>query len=160
MRTFDIDGKKYVQINGKSFYLLRGYRIRYEKWAMVQVFGTAPLTKDDLPEKNWELIVTKEGGRRVFTAWKPGFFDGTNEKRLFVGVTRDAGLRLLFQTHDVPPSNIERAIRALSGTEYPPYHAAGIDATQDDGNAGIPAFTLDRPYTLPYWLRDLPQEDA
>lgn len=159
MRTFDIDGKKYVQINGKSFYLLRGYRHRYDKWVMVQVFGTAPLTKDDLPEKNWELIVTKEGGRRVFTAWKPSFFDGSNEKRFYVGASRDAGLRLLLDANGYT-EHAGAVLAALSEGEYPPYHTLGIDKTEDDGNSGVPAFTLDRPYSLQYWIRDLPKEAA
>jgi hypothetical protein len=159
MRTFDIDGTKYVQINGKSFYLIRGYRVRYDKWAMVQVFGTAPLTKDDLPEKNWELIVAKDGNRRVFTAWKPAYFDGTNDKRFFVGATKEAGLRLLFEAHGIPAPDIDRAIRALSH-EYPSYHSAGIDKTEDDGNSSVPAYALDRPAALTYWLRDLQKENA
>lgn len=159
MRVFEIDGTKYVQINGKSFYLIRGYRVRYEKWAMVQVFGTAPLTKDDLPEKNWELLVTKDGTRRVFTAWKPAYFDGKNEKRFYVGATAAAGLRLLLEPH-VPAESLDRAVLALTTGDYPPTHTAGIDATQDDGNSGVPAYTLERIYGLQYWLRDLPKENA
>jgi hypothetical protein len=58
-RPFDVDGTKHIAINGKSFYLLRAYVIRYDKFIFVQVFGRSALTKDDLPEKNWEIVVTK-----------------------------------------------------------------------------------------------------
>jgi hypothetical protein len=158
MRTFDIDGTKYVHINGKSFYLLRGYRVGYEKWAMVQVFGTAPLTKDDLPEKNWNVIAAKTKQGRVFTAWKPSYFDGTNEKRLFVAATAHASLRLLIDTHVSSPL-ADRAFALLTHPSSDLLYRASIDATTDEGNAGVPAYSVSSTYTFNNWIKQL-QENA
>lgn len=160
MRPFEVDGSKYIRINGKSFYLLRAYLLRYDKYVFVQVFGRGALTKDDLPEKNWEITVTKGAGGKVYTAWKPGFFDGSNETRLFVGATSEGALRLLLAHH--APS-IDPA-QALTAAYYPADSAintgrlkydTGITTYEDAGNSGVPAFGIDRIYAFNEWIKKL-----
>jgi len=160
MRPFEVDGQRYIRINGKSFYLLRGYCIRYEKFVFVQVFGRGALTKDDLPEKNWELLATKGREGKVYTAWKPGFFDGSNEQRLFLGATKEASVRSLLTTV-APGIDISRALAAafradgaefLAGTIR---HETGIAAFDDHGNSGVPAFGINHSHSLNTWIREL-----
>jgi hypothetical protein len=161
MRPFDVDGTKYISINGKSFYLLRAYVIRYDKFVFVQVFGRSALTKDDLPERNWEIVATKGPEGKVYTAWKPSFFDGSNETRLFVGASAEAGLRLLLSTL-APQADATRAIAAAY--ERPvgqaPWlgHNTGLEAHTDKGNAGVPAFGVSRSYQFEHWITHLPEE--
>jgi hypothetical protein len=159
MRPFEVDGSKYVRINGKSFYLLRGYKIRYDKFIFVQVFGRAALTKDDLPEKNWELVSTKGAEGRVYTAWKPGFFDGSNETRLFLGTTKEASLRLLLAAL-APHVDAARAVAAAFRTDDA-YNAGrirydlGITEYDDAGNSGVPAYGLEHRYKFNAWITAL-----
>lgn len=158
MRPFDVDGTKYIAINGKSFYLLRAYVIRYDKFIFVQVFGRSALTKDDLPEKNWEVVSTKGAEGKVYTAWKSGFFDGSNETRLFVGATAEAGLRLLL-AHHAPSIDAARAIAAAyeRPTNYAPglRYDIGIETYDDKGNADVPAFALARSGQFDHWIGEL-----
>jgi hypothetical protein len=161
MRPFDVDGTKYISINGKSFFLLRAYAIRYDKFVFVQVFGRSALTKDDLPEKNWEIVMTKGAEGKVYTAWKPSFFDGSNETRLFVGATADASLRLLL-AHHAPNADVTRVLSVAyeTGTFSKGHvrYQSGIVTFEDKGNAGVPAFALGRSGQFEYWINHLPEE--
>lgn len=157
MRPFDVDGSKYIAINGKSFYLLRAYCIRYDKFIFVQVFGRGALTKDDLPEKNWEIVATKGAEGKVYTAWKPGFFDGSNETRLFVGATGEASMRLLLATL-APNADIGRALASalVIDTYHPfgrPNDNCGLTTFDDKGNSGVPAFGINQPYRFEHWIK-------
>lgn len=159
MRPFEVDGSKYVRINGKSFYLLRGYKIRYDKFIFVQVFGRAALTKDDLPEKNWDLVSTKGTEGRVYTAWKPGFFDGSNETRLFLGATNEASLRLLL-TCLAPHVDASRVMTTAFHADDDTHGARlnydlGVTTYDDEGNSGVPAYSLERPHQFNAWIKKL-----
>lgn len=152
MRSHEIDGRPYILINGKTFFLLRGYCIKYDKWVFIQVYGTAPLTKDDLPEKNWQLLVTRVQGKRVFTAWKPGYFDGSNDTQLVLAITFEAGLRRVLRSQ-LSTDEAERLLPACididTYTNRPRvHHETGITMLEDKGASGIPAFHLDRPYAF------------
>lgn len=158
MRPFEVEGSKYIRINGKSFYLLRAYTIRYDKFLFVQVFGRGALTKDDLPEKNWEIVTTKGADGKVYTAWKPDFFDGSNETQLFVGATAEGSLRLLLAQHapHVDP------VRAFAAAYQRPKDSApslrydvGLEAYEDKGNSGVPAFAVDHQYQFATWINAL-----
>ena len=74
MQLFEHQGQKYIGINGKDYFLLRGYRVNYTKYIFVQVSGKTPLNKEDLPSKAWEIICTKAGGQRVWTAYVKNYF--------------------------------------------------------------------------------------
>ena len=68
MQVFEHQGQKYIGINGKDYFLLHGYRVNYNKFILIQVSGKTPLNKEDLPSKTWEVIATKVGQQRVWTA--------------------------------------------------------------------------------------------
>ena len=161
MRPFEVEGSKYIRINGKSFFLLRAYTIRYDKFIFVQVFGRGALTKDDLPEKNWEITVTKGPEGKVYTAWKPGFFDGSNETQVFVGATSDASLRLLL-AQLAPQLDIARAIEsATETTGHNKGHVryqTGITTFDDKGSSGVPGYGVDRRYEFNRWIETLTKE--
>lgn len=156
MRRFDVDGRSYIRINGKTFYLLRGYCIRYDKWILVQVFGTTALTKDDLPEKNWEVVATKGSEGKVYTAWKPSYFDGSNETRVFVGASYVASVRLLIAARLADPL-LSRAVAAATAENRPPYDS-GISTLDDKGSSGVPAVMLDRDYQFNEWIRQVKEK--
>lgn len=161
MRRFDVDGRSYIRINGKTFFLLRGYCVRYDKWVMVQVFGTAPLTKDDLPEKNWEVISTKGPEGKVYTAWKPSYFDGSNETRLFIGATEHASLALAIG-HRLDASELPRALADAYAVpeHYAPglRHDIGLSTLRDEGSSGVPAITINHVYAFDRWIEQLKEK--
>ncbi len=74
MQCFEHQGQKYIGINGKDYFLLRGYRVNYTKYIFIQVSGKTLLNKEDLPSKAWEIICTKAGGQRVWTAYVKNYF--------------------------------------------------------------------------------------
>ena len=61
------------------------------KFIFVQVSGKTPLHKEDMPTKDWEIIQTKAGGHKVWTAYKKSYFkyDAENDspELAFVGAT-------------------------------------------------------------------------
>ena len=63
MRRFEHGGKPYIDINGKVFFLIRGFGdSRYKPstdFVFVQVTGRYALSKTDLPNDNWRVIRTK-----------------------------------------------------------------------------------------------------
>jgi hypothetical protein len=151
MRPFQVDGSTYIRINGKSFYLLRGYTVRHDKFVFVQVFGRGALTKDDLPERNWEVITTKGPQGKVYTAWKPGYFDGSNETRLFLGATLRASLWLLLVAHTTP-ERVTSILVSLIEDDRVPYNS-GIQVYDDKGDSGVSAVSVERAYQFTEWLR-------
>ena len=61
-------GKPYIDINGKVFFLIRGFGTDRDKpstsFVFVQVTGRYALSKTDLPNDNWRVIA-----RRGMTRW-------------------------------------------------------------------------------------------
>lgn len=124
MVTFEYKGKKYITINGKDYFLIRGYREgnRWKaKWIFLQVYGKTPLHPEDLPDESWELIKTKvktlerktlEGkslerklleGNYIYTVFKEKFFDydsiqdemANYKKIYFIGMGAEGGIYLV-----------------------------------------------------------------
>jgi hypothetical protein len=60
MLTFTYQDKNCIDINGKSYFLVRGYEsYKSREFVFVQVTGSTPLRKEDLPAKDWEVFVTR-----------------------------------------------------------------------------------------------------
>jgi len=74
MNIFNYKNNNCISINGKDYFLLRAYRLNYNSLIFLQVTGSTPLHKEDMPEKNWEIITTKSNGTRVYTAYKKPYF--------------------------------------------------------------------------------------
>jgi hypothetical protein len=91
MNCFEHNGNKCISINGKDYFLLRGYKVDNGKFIFVQVAGKTPPHKEDMPTKDWEIIQTKAGSHKVWTAYKKGYFkydsDNENPELAFVGAT-------------------------------------------------------------------------
>ena len=47
MDFFEFNGKPFVNINGKDYFLLRGYGRSWKNFLFVQVSGATPLRKED-----------------------------------------------------------------------------------------------------------------
>lgn len=158
MRTLDVDGRVYITINGKTFYLLRGYPAkRYGSFAFVQVHGTAPLTKDDLPEKNWEVILTRVGATKVYTAYKPSFFDGTNEHQLSVAATKEAAAFFLIRRlhQELNHEDAAKLAAAMHGN-----YSSGVTEVLDQGNSGVPAVCIEDRWRFNNWVERTLKEDT
>ena len=91
MEIFDYKGKKYISINGKDYFLIRGYEKSYRKLIFIQVAGSTPLRKEDMPNKEWEILKTKSGKRNVWTAYVTKYFKYDTEREnpclCFLGAT-------------------------------------------------------------------------
>lgn len=154
MRTFDANGKRYVEINGKTFFLVRFFNAPNKSFAPVflQVFGTAPLTKDDLPDKAWELIATRGPEGRIFTAWKPSSFKPDAKERLFVGATTAGSVRLLLGAlYSDFPADVREAFVARE-TDF---HKNGVRMMTDGGTARVPAANPAHPYSIRRALEEI-----
>jgi hypothetical protein len=85
MEIINHRGKKFIEINGKQFYLQQAFL--GEKWgkdpAFLQVYGKVPLRYEDLPDKKWLIIKTRTPGQQkkgepreyIYTAYDRECFD-------------------------------------------------------------------------------------
>lgn len=91
MDTFELDGKKCISINGKDYFLLRGYQRNYDNFIFLQVSGNTSLNKEDMPTKDWDILKSKVGSKRVWTAYKRNYFNYSTEREnptlAFLGAT-------------------------------------------------------------------------
>ena len=104
MNIIEHRGKKFIEINGKQFYLHQAFL--GEKWGddpvFLQVCGKVPLRYEDLPDKKWKIIKTRIPGKQrkgelkeyVYTAYDTEHFDyeappyERKKDTLFIGKTR------------------------------------------------------------------------
>jgi hypothetical protein len=63
-----------ISVNGKDFFLIRGYQRDYRSFIFVQVAGNTALNKEDLPSKGWEVLRARTGKDRVWTAYRKSYF--------------------------------------------------------------------------------------
>ena len=75
MLVFDCKGGKGININGKDYFLIRGYTRNYDDFIFLQVSGSTSLRKEDLPNKDWNVFVTKTAEQRVYTAYRKPYFN-------------------------------------------------------------------------------------
>ena len=98
MDVFTHLGQSYVSINGKDYFLIRGYRKNWKNFIFVQVHGRTPLRKEDLPGKDWEVLTTKVGGCRVWTAYAKRYFQYDTRREnptfAFVGASTEGSFFL------------------------------------------------------------------
>ena len=94
MNIFEHNNKKYFSINGKDYFLIRGYEKNYRKLIFMQVAGSTPLRKEDMPNKEWEILKTKSCKRNVWTAYVNKYFKYNTERENsclgFLGATTHA----------------------------------------------------------------------
>ncbi len=90
MEIIEHKGKKFIEINGKQFYLHQAFH--GEQWGsepvFLQVYGKTPLRIEDLPDKKWVVVKTplrraqgqgqqKKGKPKeyIYTAYEKDHFD-------------------------------------------------------------------------------------
>ena len=149
MKCFEHSGNKCISINGKDYFLLRGYKVDHGKFIFVQVAGKTPLHKEDMPTKDWEIIQTKAGGRKVWTAYKKAYFkydaETDNLELAFVGATTRGSyflaLRWLARKchHEISDEALQlRACQLANSKNY----QINLDKCQDIGSSGEEAVAI------------------
>jgi hypothetical protein len=156
MHTFAHQGKTYILINGKEYYLIRGYRTsdnRKADWMFLQVYGKVPLHPEDLPSDEWEIIKTKgKAEYPIFTAYNPKCFDYRSlkedqYKRLyFIGMTERGSLFLalnfLRETFKIKVDNLrfEQTLKTLLADGN---YRRNINQIEDQGNTAQKAYSIE-----------------
>lgn len=143
MKCFEHNGDKCISINGKDYFLLRGYRIDNGKFIFVQVSGNTPLRKEDMPTKDWEIIQTKAGAKKVWTAYKKPYFkydaENENPELAFVGATTQGSYFLALrwlakkQSQNISDQALHQRASELAISEG---YQRGLSRCQDIGSSG------------------------
>ena len=152
MNVYTHQGQKYININGKDYFLIRGYKQDYSKFIFVQVSGSTPLNKEDMPTKNWEIIRTKVGPERIWTAYQKSFFSYKTSREdfkfAFIGVSTEGSyflaLKVIKLRYTIPVD--EAALYKLAcryaNRELSIHH---LSSREDEGNSGVKMALVDIP---------------
>ncbi|MFH1759918.1 MAG: hypothetical protein ABIA63_02335 [bacterium] len=102
MIQFEHNNIKYITINGKSFYLIRGFIQNRGNFIFIQVIGNYQLFIEDLPDtKKWKLIKTKTQDLIIYTAYNSEYHnyqgDRLKGKLLFPAPTSKGSFFLLLK---------------------------------------------------------------
>lgn len=146
METFEHAGRKYISINGKDYFLLRGYRKNRDRFIFVQVFGRTPLHKEDLPSKDWEVFRTKSGGELVWTAYRKKYFkydtEAADPALVFIGASSQGSFFIALSNickrfnFDMNNNALNRIALLYSIGEWKSGH---LETINDEGNSGVDA---------------------
>lgn len=149
MRCFEHNGDKCISVNGKDYFLLRGYQTDRDKFFFIQVAGNTPLRKEDMPTKDWEIIQTKTNGKKVWTAFKKACFkyDGENDyhELAFIGATTQGSYFLALRwiarkfNQNIPDEALYKLGCKLASSEN---NQRGLNRCQDIGSFGEDAVAL------------------
>src|SRR3989344_2507580 len=89
MYAYEHHDQKFISINGKDYFLIRGFQSDRNRFIFIQVTGKTPLNKEDLPNGDWSIIRSKAGKQRIWTAFSKTYFrynqDRDDKKLLFIG---------------------------------------------------------------------------
>ncbi len=126
MKVYTFNNLAGININGKDYYLIRGYK-SFGEIVFIQVSGETPLHKEDLPDKDWEIIKTKSNSDVFYTAYKKSLFRYNTEAKqyrvMFIGATTQ-GSRYLALKWAANKFNIqynEERLSRLSESEELPH---------------------------------------
>jgi hypothetical protein len=146
MMLFENNESKYVSINGKSFYLIRGYAKSSSELIFLQVVGNFPLFEEDLPDtKKWKLVKTKCRDTVIYTAYDNDFHNYQSErakgKLLFPAPTKKGSYFLLlkFANEKYGFKLPDEKLAQMPEQTY----CGLIEEEHDRGNSGIAAYMLD-----------------
>ncbi|OGP52440.1 MAG: hypothetical protein A3K30_05465 [Deltaproteobacteria bacterium RBG_13_51_10] len=115
MQIIEHKGKRFIEINGKQFYLWQAYRAErhYGDPIFLQLYGKTPLRFEDLPDKKWIIIKTRTPGQSkkgekeyIYTAYDKDYFDldsnpferKENQKMFLIGRNRVGSAYLAIST--------------------------------------------------------------
>lgn len=148
MKCFEHNGNQCISINGKDYFLLRGYMSEH-KFIFVQLTGSTPLHKEDMPSKDWEILTTKAGKEKVWTAYKKTYFKYGTEKDCpdlaFIGATTQGSYFLALKwlakrfNHNIPDEELHNRAGQLLNSEY---FRRTLTKCNDKGNSGEDALLL------------------
>jgi hypothetical protein len=160
MKIFEHRKLKWIEINGKEFYLLQAFQA--DKWGngdpvFLQVYGKVPLRVEDLPDKKWCILKSripaknKKGEKEyVYTAFDRDHFDYDTpliERKcpttVFVGMGKRGSAYLaissLARALDLEPQ--ERRVKWLTGkVAEGTFTIDNLEPEKDSGNAGNTAY--------------------
>lgn len=151
MQIVMIDLDVYIDINGKTFKLLRCYEDDDRSYTfdprLMQVTGKFTLMKEDLPNKDWRIIKSNVNGVMVYTIFdkKYAMFESQaeNKKIMFFAASYEGAMLLAFTylahhySLDVEPEDIKRATTKYLEDKVHGLH--GLSKLTDRGNSGIHA---------------------
>jgi hypothetical protein len=150
METFTHDGQRCLSVNGKDFFLIRGYTKNHQKFIFIQVAGNTPLNKEDLPSKSWEVIRTRAGKERVWMAYQKNYFQYETQRSdpalAFVGASTEGSFFLALK-QIVRRFNLGYGDNRIH--ELALKHASGqishwrLERLHDQGNTGVDAVLMD-----------------
>lgn len=156
MQIFTHQGKTYVLINGKEYYLIRGYKTGDNwkaDWIFIQVYGKVPLHPEDLPSDEWEIIKTR--GRAeypIFTAYLPKCFDYRSrkddqfKKLYFIGMTERGSLfialNFLRDVYKLKVNDVQFK-KVLKTLPEGSIHRYNLNQIADQGNAQTPIYAIE-----------------
>jgi hypothetical protein len=145
MNVFEYNGSKYITINGKSFYLMRGYSRDRGELVFVQVTGNNPLFIEDMPDtKKWRLAKSKCRDCVVYIVFNNEYHnyasDRANGKLLFPAPTSAGSFFLLLRhINEKFGFNLseEELLKVPEETRYDL-----ISKVRDQGNSDIDIYML------------------
>ena len=149
MDIFEHNGKQFISISGKDYFLIKGYRKNRDNFIFIQVFGKTPLHKEDLPSKEWEIVQSKAGTERIWTAYQKKYFkydtQASEPTLVFIGASTE-GSYFIALLNICKRLNLEiktDELKQLSGRfaigEVESHH---LDKLSDEGNSGVDAVLI------------------
>ena len=144
MKVFSHNSKNYISINGKDYFLLRGYQTGYSRFIFVQVFGNTSLNKEDLPGSDWNVIKSLQGKQRIWTAYAKRYFnyeqEGNDFKVGFLGVSTQGSYFLALRwlchkfKHQINLDELSRVAQAYAENNKYNHH---FNCLRDLGNSNV-----------------------
>ncbi len=144
MKCFEHEGKKCIAINGKDYFLIRGYKLDRDKFVFVQVTGNTPLRPEDMPTKDWEIIQTKTSTQKVWTAYRKNYFRYDSEKEqpelIFIGANTKGSYYMALKhlakkfQQNVPDETLHSLATKLTKKEETPYER-DLSKCADEGSS-------------------------
>lgn len=164
-------GKKFIEINGKQFYLHQAFH--GEKWGdepvFLQVYGKVPLRYEDLPDKKWLIIKTRTPGQQkkgeakeyIYTAYDKECFDyetppyERKKDALFVGKSKSGSAFVAisslakicdFELHE------EKALEISNALAEGRLSVRDLCPEEDLGNTGNTAYRFQFTQNIDRWM--------
>jgi hypothetical protein len=171
MEIIEHRGKKFIEINGKQFYLhqaFNGERGGREP-VFMQMYGKTPLHLEDLPDKKWVIVETRLPGKQkkgepreyIYTAYDKDFFDyetppyERKKNALFIGnsklgsafvaITSLAKICDFELPHDKARELAERLVNESKMIRK-------LEIEDDLGNAGNTAYRFEFTSNIDQWM--------
>lgn len=140
MKIFTFGGKRFTNINGKDFFLLRYYQIYYGQPVFYQVTGSTPLLETDLEGRSkFGLVKTKTPQGIVVTVFAKEYFqygsEADSQELCFVGQTT-AGSYFLALKYLAERFSQKHTFEKLAAAVPEAVRSPLFEELADQGNSG------------------------